>query len=60
MIQAMTRSTTWLFPVDREEIAERGRVALDKEAFMVVRKEASEQLSAIELEQIAWAIGKTT
>lgn len=60
LIQAMTRSTTWLFPVDREEIAERGRVALEKEAFMVARKEANEQLSAIELEQIAWAIGKTT
>jgi len=60
LIQAMTRSTTWFFPVDRAEIAERGRVALDKEAFMVARKEASEQLSAVELEQIAWAIGHPT
>ncbi len=60
LIRAMTRSTTWLFPVHRAEIAERGRVALDKEAFMVVRKEASEQLSAVELEQIAWAIGNPT
>ncbi len=60
LIQAMTRSTTWFFPVDRAEIAECGRAALGKEAVMVARKEASEQLSALELEQIAWAIGNPT
>ncbi|WP_338801949.1 TniQ family protein [Pseudomonas sp. RSB 5.4] len=57
LIRAMTRSTTWFFPVDRAEIAECGRVALGNEAVKVARKEASEQLSAVELEQIAWAIG---
>lgn len=56
LIKAMTRSTSWLFPTDRAEIAECGRLALDKEAFMVVRDEAGEQLSSLELRQIGWAI----
>lgn len=60
LIRAMTRSTTWLFPVDREEIAERGCIAMDKEAVMVVRNEAREQLCAEELEQIVWALRITT